>query len=327
MRRKASELKTNYNEAVEVAEGLTGILRRREYPFNLKDHNSLFPDKNIPKGMRAGSKRHSLFLFHTCVLDESSLAEIVYEAMRSFSEEEDITQLHRMDKSELLEKITPHFTSFGSPENAISKPIETLYHNTRKLQSEYKGDPRLILGENIDATIKAIMFGKTKKPKDKFKRYGIGKAALLMKNFVEFGMWDLSPYEIPTKIDRHMQRISLGKGVVTAPKGMTRGRIDTLVKTLTEVYGKVCKQEKISAVDLCDSKWGVGHYKCMKNNDVYCQTTCPISCDYRPRLIGTRENSTKTRPVYFVPESEMRKNVDNLFRYARENTNGDVSES
>lgn len=312
-----ADLKTDYDKGVRVARGLVGLLHKKEFPFNRSDANTLFPDAIVPGGITPGSKEHMLYLFCTCVLDQGMLAEVVYDGMRSFVQTEDITELHKLGKDELVKILVPHFGSIGHPEKAITAPAETLEYDLKKLQEEYSGDPRLLRGENIEETIKNIRFGKTGagKPMQKFKRYGEGTAALFLKNMVRFGVWDFSEYEIPIKIDRHMQRISLGAGVIEPVEGINRGRVDSLVRVLTKLYHEVCINEKISGVELCDTKWAVGHYKCTKNSDVYCLLTCPIRCDSRPVLEANKRDKANSRPSYFLAKSEMRKDTNNLFRY------------
>lgn len=310
------DLKTNYKKGVIVAKDLVGMLHKREYPFNREDLTSLFPDSIVPEGIKQGSREHALYLFSTCALDSGMLAEVVYAGMRSLVQTEDITQLYRLDITSLVKTLVPHFKSIGNPEEAITQPAETLHFNLKKLQEEYEGDPRLILGEDILSTMRNIKFGKTgsTKPSQKFKRYGDGTAALFIKNMTRFGCWNFSEYSIPVKIDRHMQRISLGTGVVEIID-ITRGRVDSLVRVLTSLYHEVCENEKISAIELCDAKWAVGHFKCSKNSDIYCLTTCPVQCDTRPVLEANKGDKANSRPSYFVANSEMRKDKDNLFRY------------
>lgn len=315
-----TQLRTNYEQGVRVAQGLVGLLHRREFPFDMEDLSNLFPDSAVPQGISPGSKQHILYLFCTCVLDSGVLAEVVYDSMTSLARAEDLSELQKLNEGELIKKLVPHFKSLGDPEKAISLPGKTLHYNLKKLQEEYQGDPRLIMGASVEETIENIMFGKTgsNHPAQKFKRYGNGTATLFMKNAVRFGAWDFSPYELFVKIDRHMQRISLGTGVVESDEQITRGRLDKLIAVLTPLYRQICMDEKISAIELCDAKWAVGHHKCMKNDDVYCMTTCPIQCYSRPILEAHKRDKANSRPVYYIPKSEMRRNMNNLFRWARD---------
>ena len=59
-------------------------------------------------------------------------------------------------------------------------------------------------------------------------------------------------------------------------------RSDYLIKPLMEVYSKVCKKEKISAIDLNDSLWAIGSNVCRGNDEMVCKYGCKIGCDYRP---------------------------------------------
>jgi len=299
---------TNYGRAKHVAFSIRDMRQKREFPFNRSD---IFPDAIVPEGIDVGTRKHAQYLFYSCMIDEAADANIIYEAMRRLVERFDLENLHKLSRSELKGVLTQPFERLGDPERAAVNPIDTLYHNSRKLQEEFEGDPRLILRQGVDKTIKTIMYGKNRK--QKFKRYGEGKSALLMKNFVRFGMWDFSEFEIPIKIDRHAIRISLGTGVVEIPESMRRGRAGSLTRILRQIYHEVCMNEKISAIMLNDGMWATGRYNCRHNDDIYCRTACRVGCSHRPEIEGSNKKSSGMTSWY-LPGTEKRKNTDNLFR-------------
>ncbi len=316
---EAKQIVINYPKAVEISQSALEMQQNRDYPFNQPD---LFPDAIVPLHVEKGSREHALLLFYSCVLDGGRLASVVYRSMREFSSRLNITKatagleevasksgldsIASLSREELKKLLRESFKSFGDPETSLGDPVGALYHNSRKLQEEYGGDPRNMKGASIDSTFQNILFGKDKKRK--FKQYGPGKAALLMKNYVRFGMWDFPHKDIPVKVDRHLIRMSIGSGVVELPNQFTRGRIDTLVKVLTSTYQKVTSEYNLSAIDLDDAFWAIGAYNCKFNDDIFCQTSCSLKCNNRPHL--------DERATWYYPHTEKRKNVDNLFRYS-----------
>ena len=266
------EITTNYKRAVEVAKTAVGMLEEKVYPFNI---SNLFPDAIVPKGIEPGSHKHRLFLFYACGWDSMDTSERVYGRARTLAAQVDLTKICSMSKKDLTKK----FTEIFGPDmkNSMGSPVETLHYNARELV-QYREDPKNLKAKTVKETIRNIT---------RFKQYANEKAALLMKNFVRFGVWDFSEFEIPIKIDRHALRIGIGEGIVTFPEGVEKVRYNQPIRALREVYQQVTKTEKISAVKLDDAMWGIGAKFCGVNKKSYCQAQCPISCKIRPYLNGS----------------------------------------
>jgi hypothetical protein len=297
---------TDYSRAVEISRAAVDMLHRRDYPFSLPQP---FPDAIVPEGINKGSLEHSLFLFYACNFDSSMRANVVYESMRGVASNIDLTLLPLMNPKMVLESFKPYLRKMGDPEKTLLDPINVAHYNGRKLQEEYGGDPRNLLGRTAEQTVHNICYGKSKKSGHKFKQYGIGKAALLMKNYVRFGIWPISEYELPIKIDRHLLRMSAGTKVVILPPETTRGRIDGVVNVLTKLYQKVTSKEKISAVELNDAFWAIGSYLCVRNDDIGCHLNCPLGCSNRPKI--------DERLTWYYPQTEHREDTNNLFRFSK----------
>lgn len=298
----------NYTRGKEVAKAAIAMKTLGGYPFNLP---GVFPDAIIPEGVNAGSLEHALFLFYACNFDSSQRATVVYEEMRNLTKRVDFKEFPKLDEDKLYEIFKESMKKMGDPKKTRLNPLAVVLQNAKKLQTEYDGDPRNIFEENIKDTLQALQYGRDKKANGKFMQYGLGKAALVMKNFVRFGMWPFSPYEIPIKIDRHLLRISVGAGVLEIPDMLSRARIDRVVGMLTRGYQRVTSREKISAVDLNDAFWAIGSYVCTQNDDINCHLACGLGCDSRPRI--------DERLTWYYPGSETRTDVNNLFRWAKQN--------
>jgi hypothetical protein len=157
-------------------------------------------------------------------------------------------------------------------------------------------------------------------------------------------MWTLSPFEIPIKVDRHVMRISLSRGVISAQyyaedidwnkkvpnalkyareqlirighytsedfeKGEVKlVRADKFILPLTRTYLKVTQREKISAIDLDDATWAIGAYLCKMNDGVMCATSCKMGCETR--------YPSDNNAVWFFLDVDKRKDANNLFSYA-----------
>lgn len=272
----------NEKRAIEVAKKAVSMLEAKLPPFDKPD---VMPDAIVPNGVKVGSLEHSLLLFYACSIDSMRSAQKVYKGMRDVAEEVRLDWLQYYTEEFISNLIDKHLESPGG----INSPAETLSYNAMKLFMEYAGDPRRLHVGSIDNTLKEIQ---------KFKEVGPGIAALITKNFVRFGIWDFSPYEIPIKVDRHVIRISIGSGVVELPPDVDVIRSDQLVKPLINAYRKITSKKHISAVDLDDALWGIGSNLCVKNDSVYCELECGLGCKIKPKA--------DSRATWFHPNIETR---------------------
>ena len=293
-----TEIVPSYERAAGLAQSMIATKRAGRFPF---DNPKLFPDEKVPEGIERGSLDHRVYLFHAISLDAGRQATLVYSAMQYLAEEVDLKQVHKISKSRLLEFLEP----MGGVDS-IDKPASILMHNSRILNEKYGGDPANIRANTIWGTIENI---------DAFAAYGVPKSALLMKNYVRFGIWDFPITEIPIKIDRHLLRICAGYGVIdiekyalSLPRKMNKSmqatkeqlirkrtftqedfdsgnikilRTGKLVVPLTKTFMQVTKDLGISAIELDDAKWGIGSNLCDKNNGYACVNYCGVGCNVR----------------------------------------------
>ncbi len=278
----------NRERAEEVVTTSVSMLHDKVYPF---DRENLLPDAIMPPGIAQGSLEHSLFLFYACSIDSMRLAQEVYRTMREIAGEIDLKKLPELDElaiNNLIEK------RLGTP-GQMGQLVDTLYENSRTLNEIYDGDPRKIKQSTIEETLSRLQ---------QFRQFGPGKSALLMKNFVRFGFWDLLPHEIPIKVDRHVVRISIGNDVLRFSEGLREIRADKFVKPLMQVYREVTSEQGVSAVELDDALWVLGPYLCRKNAKSFCDSACYLDCKIRPKL---------TREAVFLLNEEMRSENSQLF--------------
>jgi len=294
-----AKVKLNYQRAREVARAAIEMKHSKRWPF---DRQGLYPDAIIPSGMKLGDINHRLYMYYSSSLDAGRDSYIAYQAMLSFASQIPMTELPSLTREDFLELMKEPFASFGDPEKALGRPMESLYRNSQKMYIEYGNDPNNMLAKTPDETLENMMFGVNRKRK--FLEVGIGKAALIMKNFVRFGVWPFSPYEIPIKIDRHIISISLGAGVIQVPRKMEVGRTEKVAKIIGDAYRQVCREDRISAVELNDAFWAIGRHLCKKNNGVVCATSCDLECSTRPKL--------SERASYYHPKHERREETDQL---------------
>jgi len=265
MAKAAGKFILNSEKALEVTEKAIAMLRSKQYPFNKED---TLPDTVLPEGIIYGSLEHSRLIFYACSADSMRKATHVYRAFRDISREVHLGNLCCLSKEELSDLVSRHLD-----ENGIGEPAEALYYNSRILHEKYGDDPRRIKQQGIDETLKIL--------EKEFEQVGLGKASLIMKNFVRFGFWDFDKCQIPVKVDRHITRISLGTGVVeTGEQELKAGQ---LVKPLSNLYRKITSERRISAIELDDALWAIGAYLCTKNDEAYCKMTCPLHCERRPK--------------------------------------------
>lgn len=286
------QITTNYDRAVETATAAVNMLEENVYPFNIQN---LRPDTIVPERVELGSKQHALFLFFACGWDSMEISERVYERVRTLASKIDLTEILTMTKERLTHTLTE---AFGTGiETAISSPVETMHSNSKKLL-RYDGDPSKLKADTIEKTIKNI---------EQFTQYGSEKAALLTKNFVRFGIWDFSEFEIPIKIDRHALKISIGNRAITFPKETETIRYDRFTKTLRRLYNQVTEKKRISAIKLDDAMWGIGSKLCRINKRSYCDTECSMDCGIRPYLDSTttmlhlkKDTREQTRSLFSI---------------------------
>lgn len=310
----------NLKQIKGLAKKIISLKESKIYPFNKENY---FPDAILPNSIKSGSKEHSLFLLHAISMDSMSRAIGIYKNMRKISDSlnGDLSALEKISKQELNKKMEIE-------KEGIFDSASVLIENAKRIK-HYENDPRKLKQNNLEDTIKEIR---------KFKQYGEGKAALLIKNFVRFGIWDFPECQIPIKIDRHTVRISLGYGVINTqmyektlePKNITskslmetinnlikRGLIDDkkfqkgeikiilqkdLLKPLTEAYLHITKTEKISAIDLDDALWAIGTKLCIKNDYLNCEKNCPLKC--------LANYPSDNQANWFFLEVDKRKNKD-----------------
>jgi hypothetical protein len=327
----------NLERARQVVLSALEMKSKGFHPF---DNSDLFPDAVVPRGIVPGSLEHRAFLFHSVSLDSMMNARLVYEAMRALIEQVDITQLHNVSKEVISRILEPTFGKRLNAKNSMAHPRETLHENSKMLHEMCGGDPRNLYSgfsrsspasdEDIRETIDRI---------DEFRQYGIPKAALLVKNFVRFEIWDFDRTRIPIKIDRHLLRISLGAGVIDAQqyaKPVDWGNVSKvldgaknqlikngmitedslphthvlrvpvpMIEALTEAYLRITRQDKIDAIELDDAKWAIGAYLCKRNDALYCVGNCLIDCEKR--------YPSDNNACYFFVNVDKRKSRGTLF--------------
>lgn len=275
------EIKVNYEKAVDVAKKVIKRMQENRYPFNLENS---FPDARIPTDIIPGSFKHALLLFYGCNLDGLGLSEFAYSSARSLISTFGYTPLHKVEKTKLIQVLQPYYGS--STRKSVHTTIDFLTANSEKLTAEYGGDPRNLKKDTIEETLKAM---------EEFKQIGVGKAALLLKNFVRFNLVDFSPFDLPIKADRHLKKICVGAEVIEfyyegeripykkQHKVIGKFHAGKLVKPLMNTFSRVTQNNQISAVDLNDGVWAMGSKMCKKNRFYHCLTHCDINCRTRPK--------------------------------------------
>lgn len=324
-------VRINYQKAKEIAKKAISAKKEGNFPFNKEQ---IFPDAIVPINIERGSKEHALFLFHSISIDSMRQATYIYKVMRELTEcVKDLSKISKIKRRNLEKILAPYLgEEIKNPKNSMTDPVGTILHNAKKLEEEYENDPRLLKEGGVEETLDRI---------DKFKQYGVPKAALLIKNYVRFGIWPFSEEEIPIKIDRHTMRINLGCKVIDLnnhikrmyddgemPKALRKAieqligmryykeedfnkgirviRSNKFIGALTETYLRITKEEKISAIDLDDALWGIGAYSCKKNNAIYCDLSCPLPCETR--------NPSDNNAVWFFIDVDKRRNINHLFK-------------
>jgi len=265
----------NKERAVEVSRAAISMLERKVFPFNQPD---IFPDAIVPEWIEKGSVEHAFLITYGYLTDSMRKAVKVYRAIRDISKERKLSTLCYLSERE-IEKLIERHLEKGNGKGTIGEPAKAIHYNSMRIEHDYGNNPVNIKQETMEKTLEELT-GRKGKAKNFF-HVGEGKAALIMKNFVRFGFWDFSPYEIPIKVDRHIIRISLGAGVIEVPDSENI-RANTLAKYLTQVYREVTSEERISAVDLNDALWAIGSYLCLRNRHEHCSLNCDIRCTRRP---------------------------------------------
>ncbi len=265
MKKEYNGFVLNVDRAREVARAAVSMLKRRIYPFD----KERMPDKIIPDGIKRGSLEHAFLIFYACSTDSMRQAKEVYRAFRSISQGRDLSELFALSEEQVRELLHEHLED--STRETMGNPAQTIAYNSLLLYRNYGNNPVNIVREDVDSTLKEL---------DRFRQVGLGKAALIMKNYVRFGFWQFPVYNIPIKVDRHVVRISLGTGVVEAEEEVIRA--DRLVKPLMNAYREITREGRISGIDLDDALWVIGSYLCSRNRQDYCRLNCPLRCARRP---------------------------------------------
>ncbi len=304
---------TDYKKAKEVVKNVISMSQTEMFPFQKTEE--LFPDAILPRGIDIGSREHSLFLFYGCGLDAMRLADQVYKGIRGLASEIDLGELHKLGDLELATLLSKHLEPsilerFKSGKTLMGDPVKFVKENSQRLHDVYYGDPRTIVAQTIRTT-RARM--------QTFYGIGLGKSALLLKNYNRFGISEFKEERLPIKVDRHVKRISIGSGVVILTENdETIVRGDSFLKALEEVYLRVTRREGISGIELDDNFWRIGRYLCKFNDDIVCKTSCMVGCQIRP--------PSDNGAVYFNTTIDKRRNKDNLFRYFSQQNGGNKNQ-
>lgn len=312
------EIKVDYEKATRLAKTLVSMYHDKKPPFQIPN---LFPDAIVPEGTKVGSKRHALFLFYACSMDSMVQANEHYSNMRDLFSKLDFQYFHKIRDKALEELLVEHKINLK-----MGDAINTVKENSRRLSRDYDGDPRKIFSgfgkkeiandDDMDKTFRHLQI---------FNQYrvtylndfgfvtGIGKSALLAKNYVRFGIWSFKETDIPIKIDRHAMRICIPNVIEFYIGGTRNGakipdseiinvRSDKLIELLTSSFMHVTRENNISAVELNDSFWAVGSSLCLYNTFSSCKSFCPIDCTYRPKSDPTT--------TMFYPGTEKRVHIN-----------------
>jgi hypothetical protein len=287
-----AKITVDYKRAVEVAKLAVGMLEKKVWPFSIPD---LFPDAIVPDGIEKGSLNHARYLLYAVSLDRGRDSKTVYKKCRLMATKLDFSELPNLKEGYIRWFLERNFEKPKNPNRTFGDPVKTWVENSSRLNEKYNNDPRSIRGETVEETVKRIQ-----------EFYGYGKQTpwLLFKNYIKAGIWNFPLDQINIKIDRHATKISLGTGVIKI-EGAEEIRCDQLVPQLSEVYRKVIKQEGISPIDLNDSFWAIGQYKCDLNNALYCICNCNIGC--------TARYWTDKKFTIIRLDGDSRRNADNLF--------------
>lgn len=274
-------------KGVWISKQAVKMLQNNEFPF---DKPEVIPDAIIPKNVEKGSLEHALYLFYAVNFDSRRLARKVYASARAVVEEVGAREILTKGREDLTRLIEKHL------EEKTNTP-EILYDNCTQLMMKYGGDPRKMFEDrNLDLILKRIK---------EFKQYGIGKACLLFKNYMRFGIAHLdNPYSLPVKVDRHLTRMSIGTGVLTLePAG--RYRREQFDNILRPFYQEICMTEKINPVELDDALWVIGSNLCVKKDKANCEMNCALTCynmgkmDRQGSYFDTRIEVRKRHRTFF----------------------------
>jgi hypothetical protein len=273
------EFALNKKRGVDVSLKAVSMLEEKVFPFVL-------PDTVLPGGIKEGSLDHSRFLFFSCSIDAMRSAQKVYAAMRGMVKDVKLDRVYAYSQEHLEGIISKHLERPGG----INEPVKILSYNAMKLYEEHGNDPRSLNDGTIGGTLKNLQ---------EFHSVGPGKAALIMKNFVRFGIWDFPKYDIPIKVDRHVVRISIGTGVVELSDDVGVIRSDKVAKHLSRLYQEITSESGISAIKLDDSMFGIGSQLCFDNSHLNCNVMCRLGCYSRP--------GADSRAIWFYPSEEHRR--------------------
>ena len=258
-----------------------------------------YPDAIVPQGVKKASQKHALFLFYGCSIDAMRSADEVYRGVRSLHQEQSVVTIYKVGKRR-LEKLLKKYCR----NTEMGNIVKAVYDNSRKLKSEYENDPRnLFNGFSKKPNVEELK--ELQERIGKFYGYGPGKAALLIKNFVRFGMWEIPETFVPIKIDRHVARVCLGfEGLINFyennrkipheqyKKRVGAVRVDQFNQKLQDLFLEIIDEINVSGIELDDTLWLLGSKWCYKNQYVFCKTNCPIDCYERPK-------SDPTTTVFF----------------------------
>ncbi|MDD5192969.1 MAG: hypothetical protein PHF67_00105 [Candidatus Nanoarchaeia archaeon] len=307
--RKKFQVLINEKKAIELSQRLFQMMDERVPPY---DREGVFPDAIVPEGMEIGGLEHRLFLFYSGSIDGRTSSPQVYQELRDLSanavngiqlllkivDPETIKlKLYGPLESYLLQYL-PKTLGASEESERIAEVADNIKFNSRLLLERYSGDPKNILvPDSVEETHLRLC---------RFKGIGRHKGALIMKNYVKFGVWPFNEYEIPMKVDRHTFRILYGTGVMEITRDGEPLEDGEQISTkfsfgpVQDQLRGITSRNRISAIKFNDGLWSLGSRSCRRNDYVFCQVNCYVGCYSRP--------NTPESVSYLIVGSDTRKN-------------------
>lgn len=252
----------------------TGVHGRTEMPEDLK-----------PKGMRAGSLEHLLFITLTVSIDYQRDAPKLWESARKTFEDSqtnylfDPRSLHITPFAKVVRDMQEHRLSKKPKKDAnIWRTVGVTFYK------KWGSDPRNFLedcGWNARTVLERLKTDSHESNSRQVSDYPYLRGnkisplwLRMLRDNVGLKLQNLD--KVPIPVDVHVARASLAIGVV---KGKFRGRLQNLFNRIRSVWaesvtGLTAKDREMVPIDVDEPLWHLSKYGCTKRNKL--TGNCPL---------------------------------------------------
>jgi endonuclease III len=277
--------------AYPILDTLLEAYANNEPPYNLDRARLPQDPRHMPASLERGSTDHAMFLFNVCYYMRGGIKS--NDAVRRMATiYDDHPELFNCEYAQLVqtneleEILTTHGLGF---QKAVAKQwIE----NSRRLQTEYEGDPRRIF-DGVTSYEQSQERIQNQRGQG-FMGFQEKMTSMIIYYLMDEGL--IEPFNFPIPVDLHVMRVSIANRMVNfidqqnnpVPNGTNLYTKETLA-ALRKLYFEYAQERGVNPLRLCDAVWMLSESSCGRH---------PGNVTVEPLGRSTRNG----RKTYLIPK-------------------------